>query len=85
MDPSKLSAALEQPKFQKAILGDYQGPFSLGVARAPNDGDFEFQLRVAGKVPNDMPDEVDINGQKVKIRVIGGFKAPQPLSKASAG
>lgn len=84
MDPAKLSAALEQPKLQKAILGHYHGPYSLGVARGPKSGEFVFQLRVAGDVPNGMPREIDVNGEMIKIRVIGGFETPHALGKKAA-
>jgi hypothetical protein len=78
VDASELAPLLERSETHRLILGDYKGPYALGVGRDPdNPGAYGFIL----KVPTEegWPRSVTINGQRIPIHVQGGFQPVTPL------
>jgi hypothetical protein len=78
MNASELADLLERSETHRLILGDYKGPYALGVSRDPdNPGAYGFVL----KVPDDKgwPRSVTIQGKRIPVHVQGGFKPVEPL------
>jgi hypothetical protein len=78
MDASELAALLKRSETHRLILGDYEGPYALGVGRDPdNPSGYGFVL----KVPHaeGWPRFVMIQGQRIPVNVQGGFQPVKPL------
>lgn len=75
MTDQQLAAALQRPEVHRKLLGNYRGPYSLGVTRA--HGRAALLLRVEDEVPEHMPSEIVIDGEPVSVIVHGGFRAPR--------
>jgi hypothetical protein len=76
MDISELAALLERGETHRLILGDYKGPYALGIGRDPNNANgYGFVLKVPDA--KGWPRSVVIEGQRIPIVVQGGFKAPE--------
>ncbi len=79
MTDNDLGKALEDPQLHALILKSYKGAYSLGVTRV--DGVSTILLRVQGEaVPSDIPQEVTIAHESVKIVVETGFRTPRALA-----
>jgi hypothetical protein len=79
METSKLIATLERPEVHRQVVGEYRGPYSLGVAADPlHDNQPTLVLQVESGVPDRFPTEVVIDGEPVRVLVRGGFRAPKP-------
>ncbi len=78
MDASELATLLERGETHRQILGDYKGPYALGVGQDPdNPSTYGFVLKVPDA--EGWPKSVTINGQRVPVHVQGGFQPVTPL------
>ena len=75
----KLAELAARPEVHRRLLGDYRGPYSLGVTRVPlEDGEPALLLRVASEdLAQQIPRELDIDGDTVPVVVDGKFRAPR--------
>ena len=69
---------MELPETHKAIVGEYQGPYSLGVETEP---EFGFVLKVEPECSGDFPTRVTVAETEFPVRVVYGFVAPTPLKE----
>jgi len=78
MDADELADLLTRSDTHRTVLGNRQGPYSLGVTRSPDPHEgFALLLKIAD--PNGFPTHVNLAGKRVRLIVQGGFKAPRPL------
>lgn len=76
MDAKTLGTLAEKPEVQRRILGDYKGPYSLGVARIGNSNQkWGFRLRIEGDFRADTH-TIMLEGEAVPVIITGGFRAP---------
>lgn len=78
MQTEELANLLGKSETHRLILGNRNEPYALGVTRSPdpNEG-AALLLKIAD--PTGFPTHVDLEGQRVRLVVEGGFKAPVPL------
>jgi len=79
MDADELADLLTRSDTHRTILGNRQGPYSLGVTRSPDPSE-EFALLLKIADPQGFPTHVNLAGKRVRLIVQGGFKPPKPLS-----
>jgi hypothetical protein len=81
MRTEQLAELIEQPKFHKRLLGVFAKAYSLGVGRDPKKpSEPALIVHVEGdEAPSSIPDEVEVDGEKVRVIAKTGFKAPRPL------
>jgi hypothetical protein len=85
VDITTLQVRLEDRDVQQNILGNYRGPYSLGVTKSSQPGEkFAVRLRVVGPVADKLPNVVTIDGEKISVIATDDFQAPRPL-RASRG
>jgi hypothetical protein len=78
MKPDELAELLDRSETHKVILGNYSGPYSLGVTRSPDSSEgYAFLLKIADA--RGFPSHVNILGHTIRLVVRGGFKPPKPL------
>jgi hypothetical protein len=77
VNATELAALLQRSEIHREILGDYRGPYALGVGQDPaNPGAYVFVLKVPDE--HGWPRSVTVDGQQVPVYVQGGFKQPVP-------
>jgi hypothetical protein len=78
MNQSSLAEAIQRPDVHRTLLGDYKGAYALGVTKSPDDEDVPaLLLRIEGTVPDEFPKHIAVDGEKVSVVVVGGFKSPK--------
>ena len=75
MGAKKLMSWVEEAETHQKIVGDYDGPYSLGVSDAPP----AFLLRVTSDDVSGFPTKVSVHGVEVPVIVRGHFVPPVPL------
>ena len=81
MERQRLAALLERPEVQQMILGDYDGGYSVGLTKDPDDAaHFAIRVRVEGKPGEAMPSQVVLDGDKVRVIINGNFVLPEALT-----
>ncbi|HEY7424904.1 MAG TPA: hypothetical protein VH682_11800 [Gemmataceae bacterium] len=75
MDAKQLMSWVEEPETHQKIVGDYDGPYALGVSDAPP----AFLLRVESDDVSGFPTKVNLHGVDVPVIVRGHFVPPVPL------
>ncbi len=80
MDQRHLAALIEQPEVQRQVLNGYRGPFSLGITLNPwNRRELAIAVQIADSDPSSLPSTVELEGERIRVVVEGGFKSPRPL------
>lgn len=80
MNEDRLAELIERPEVQQRILGDYEGGYSLGLTADPSHrGDFAIRVRIEARDADQIPKEVELDGEAVPVIVNTGFKVPEPL------
>ena len=78
MNESSLAEALQRPELHRALLGNYDGAYALGITSSPETNDrIALLLRIEGTVPKEIPTHVTVDGEQVPVIVQGGFKTPK--------
>jgi hypothetical protein len=67
----EVDAALDDPSVIKNILGDYKGPFNLGVVQT-REGCY-VSIRVP-KINHEFPTSISYNGRTIPVHVDLGYK-----------
>ena len=78
MDVERLARHVEKPSLHRRLLGDYDGPYALGVTRQ-DDGSAALSLSVASRSTKGFPKDVEIEGERIRVLVHPNWKAPTPL------
>jgi hypothetical protein len=76
----RLAELVTRPDVHRRLLGDYRGPYSLGVTRIPpEDGEPALLLRVANEdLAKQVPRVLDVDGDTVRVVVDDQFSPPRP-------
>lgn len=72
-----LESLLDQPETYRALLGDYDGPMSLGITVDERSGEPCLLLRVANEQVVRVR-ELDVDGHLVRVIVRSDYVAPTP-------
>ena len=81
METSELAAILRQPAIHQRLVGDYDGPYSLGIGRDPdNPSAPAIILQIADDPPVATPESIQLGNQSIRVVKRTGFVAPRPLS-----
>ncbi len=75
MDINDLVSWTQEPVTHQKIVGDYDGPYSLGVTDNPP----ALLLRIPSQDVSKFPTTINIHGIDVPVIVHGGFVPPVPL------
>lgn len=79
MDATKLVGHLDSPAIHRAILGDFKGPYSLGVGKDPVSSEATLVLTVPSGTFQIFPERVAVGGEPVPVIVQRDFRPPVPL------
>ena len=81
MDVNRLAQLIEDPEVHRRVLGQYRGPYALGVTQLPSDrgNDAALSLSVEGKDSDQFPAEIEVDGERVPVVVNPRWTVPQPL------
>lgn len=80
MNQERLADLIERPEVQQMILKGYEGGYSLGITRNPNDGSgLAIRVRVEGGHALGIPSRIVLEGESIPIIANTGFKVPVPL------
>jgi hypothetical protein len=80
MTAERLASLLTRPDVHKLVLGDYQGPYALGVTSWPGrEGEGALRLRVQGE-PAEKRRTIFLEGEVVLLLIEGNFSQPKPLN-----
>ena len=85
MKQQHLASLIERPEIQDLILGDYDGPYSIGVTADPvRPNRLAISVRVSGEEDDDtvqkIPRQINVDGETVQVLVHSAFRAPSALS-----
>jgi hypothetical protein len=79
MDVKKLVTEIETPNLHQTLLGDFEGPYSLGVGRDKASSKPVLMLLVPPDAMQAFPEYVTVAGESVPVVVQRTFKPPVPL------
>lgn len=79
MDITRLVAEVDQPSLHRALLGAFQGPYSLGVGQDEVSSQAILLLSVPADASESFPTRVEVGGECVPVVVQRDFKVPVPL------
>jgi hypothetical protein len=79
MDVAKLVSEVDSPNLHQALLGDFEGPYSLGVRRDKDSAKAVLLLMVPPDIVQAFPAHVTVAGEKVPVEVQRTFRHPAPL------
>lgn len=81
MNKKRLAALLERPEVQQMILGNYDGGYSVGLTKDPDDAaHFAIRVRIEGEPTESMPSQVLLDGDRVRVIVSCNFTPPMALT-----
>jgi hypothetical protein len=73
----ELGDALHRPVVLRKILGEYKGPFSLGVLSPGRERKWPvILLRVTERGHLSFPDQVEIEGESFPVSIEEGYARP---------
>jgi hypothetical protein len=79
MASANLADLLDRPDVHRMLVGDYAGPYSLGVTELSGPSKIPaLRLRFQGD-PVHVPSCITVDGRNIPIVVEGGFSAPTPF------
>lgn len=74
---AELESLLDQPETYRTLLGEYDGPVSLGITVDELTGEPCFLLRIADAAVVRRR-ELEVDGQIVRVLVRSGYRTPTP-------
>jgi hypothetical protein len=78
--PKTLTDLLTNAEFLRRVLDGYQGPYSIGVTRAPNTQEgYAFLLQIQGPTPRRRLRYIEFQDQTIPVFVKGGLRVPVPF------
>ena len=78
MNKKQFETLTSDPSVLREVLGDYDGPYALGISRYPaEDAIGQFTLYVDHIRGRAFPKFIKRYGRVIEIKVFPGFKAPQ--------
>ncbi len=77
MDTLTLSKHMTSPALHQNVLGNFNGPYSLGIGKDPVSALAILVLMVPDGVTQAFPDDVIVDAERVKVVVRGGFVLPR--------
>ncbi len=81
MTVERLEKLVEQPEFHRRLLEDFDRGYSLGIGRDPDaPSRFVLYLEVEGDNAPDVPSEIEVGDEVVRVITKTGFKVPTPYA-----
>lgn len=74
---AELESLLDQPETYRTLLGEYDGPVSLGITVDEATGEPCFLLRIADAAVVRRR-ELEVDGHLVRVVVRSGYQTPTP-------
>ena len=74
---AELESLLDQPETYRTLLGEYDGPVSLGITVDESTGEPCLLLRIADAAAV-RSRELAVDGHMVRVLVRAGFRTPTP-------
>jgi hypothetical protein len=86
MDVNRLAELIQDPDVHRRVLGQYRGPYSLGVTQVSGgqSNDAALSLSVEGKDSDQFPSHIEIAGERVPVVVNPRWTVPRPLKQRRA-
>ena len=86
MDANRLAELIEEPDVHRKVLGQYRGPYALGVTQVSGGGskDAALTLSVEGQDSDKFPSEIELDGERVPVVVNSGWTVPKPLRDSAS-
>jgi hypothetical protein len=80
MQTEQLAELIEKPEFHRQLLGSFAKAYSVGVGSDPKrPSEPALIVHVEGAEAPNMPDEVEVGGERVRVIARTGLKVPRPL------
>lgn len=79
MDVAKLVSEVDNPHLHQVLLGNFEGPYSLGVTRDKGSANAVLLLMVPPDIVESFPSHVTVAGERVPVEVQRTFRQPAPL------
>lgn len=80
MTQERLAVLIEKPEVHHSVVGDYDGGYSLGVTRDPQQPNkAAIRVRVEGDA-REIPSTVSIDSETVRVIAQPHFITPRPLA-----
>lgn len=77
----QLEELIEQPKFHQTLLHGFHRPYSLGIGRDPDEpSEFAVIVQVEGLDAPEIPSQIEVAGEVIRVITRTGFRAPKPLA-----
>jgi len=85
MGVSRLANLVSKPDVHREVLRGYSGPYALGVTRLNNDDRRgALPLRVQDGHPDEFPNEIELEGERVPVLVDVNWSVPKRLNAAES-
>jgi hypothetical protein len=80
MDVQRLALLLEQPQIHQRLVGGFNRPYTLGLGTDPEEPSrHALILRVEGDEAPDVPSQIELGGEAVKVVTRTRLKPIKPL------
>ncbi len=80
MNQERLAELVERPEVQRKLLRGYKGGYSLGLTLNPaNSEQIAIRVRIEDQEAPHLPDEIELEGERIPVIVNTGFRVPAPL------
>jgi hypothetical protein len=79
VDLKSLQGLVNRPDIHRAVLSNYDGPYSLGIGQDKDSQDPVLVLQVPDASIQHFPTEISVRGESVPVVVKSGFQIPVPL------
>lgn len=81
MTADRLIHLVHSPELLQKVLGNYDGPFSIGVGQDPSEPSCAaVVVHLQGKREAvNVPDSIELAGETLKVIKKSGFLPPKPL------
>lgn len=79
----QLADVINQPEFQRLVLGEYRGAYSLGVGTLRGGSKQALVLEVEMKDLSGFPNQVSYQDQTIPLIVYDSFRIPRAQSRKS--
>lgn len=77
---AELAELIEKPEFHRQLMGTFAKAYSVGVGSDPKKpSEPALIIHVEGAEAPNVPGEVEVGGEKVRVIAKTGLKVPRPL------
>jgi len=82
MTSERLEKLIEKPEFHRRLhLDRFAKGYSFGIGRDPGaPSKLALYLQVEGDEAPDVPEEIEVDGETIRVIIRTGFKVPRPFA-----